>query len=115
MIRRPPRSTLFPYTTLFRSRAFLDDDLQGVEMVLQRQLLFLDPATRLARRHRPLQRGDEVVPIDRLVDEVAGPAPERTHHQLVLAVSGDHQGRSVRPARTDFGLELPAVHPPHLD
>src|SRR3712207_7112869 len=23
MIRRPPRSTLFPYTTLFRSRAYL--------------------------------------------------------------------------------------------
>src|SRR5215203_6997479 len=26
MIRRPPRSTLFPYTTLFRSRAQLDAD-----------------------------------------------------------------------------------------
>src|SRR3712207_8548170 len=25
MIRRPPRSTLFPYTTLFRSDAVLDD------------------------------------------------------------------------------------------
>src|SRR2546426_4864000 len=25
MIRRPPRSTLFPYTTLFRSDVFLDD------------------------------------------------------------------------------------------
>src|SRR5256885_6642898 len=25
MIRRPPRSTLFPYTTLFRSRAVADD------------------------------------------------------------------------------------------
>src|SRR3712207_8767224 len=25
MIRRPPRSTLFPYTTLFRSGVFLDD------------------------------------------------------------------------------------------
>src|SRR2546430_8971856 len=25
MIRRPPRSTLFPYTTLFRSEAELDD------------------------------------------------------------------------------------------
>src|SRR3989441_7715552 len=25
MIRRPPRSTLFPYTTLFRSRAVHDD------------------------------------------------------------------------------------------
>src|SRR3712207_9493939 len=24
MIRRPPRSTLFPYTTLFRSRVFVD-------------------------------------------------------------------------------------------
>src|SRR2546426_6882426 len=26
MIRRPPRSTLFPYTTLFRSRKVLEDD-----------------------------------------------------------------------------------------
>src|SRR5258708_31635649 len=25
MIRRPPRSTLFPYTTLFRSTAFLEE------------------------------------------------------------------------------------------
>src|SRR2546422_1752846 len=30
MIRRPPRSTLFPYTTLFRSRGD-DDRLQGDE------------------------------------------------------------------------------------
>src|SRR5688572_33209163 len=28
MIRRPPRSTLFPYTTLFRSLDLLEDDLQ---------------------------------------------------------------------------------------
>src|SRR2546430_4698400 len=27
MIRRPPRSTLFPYTTLFRSRCVLDHHL----------------------------------------------------------------------------------------
>src|SRR3712207_8890627 len=27
MIRRPPRSTLFPYTTLFRSEVFVIDDL----------------------------------------------------------------------------------------
>src|SRR3712207_7877168 len=27
MIRRPPRSTLFPYTTLFRSAALVDDGL----------------------------------------------------------------------------------------
>src|SRR2546422_5840215 len=29
MIRRPPRSTLFPYTTLFRSRAELDPGRHG--------------------------------------------------------------------------------------
>src|SRR3712207_8542116 len=27
MIRRPPRSTLFPYTTLFRSQHLVDDEL----------------------------------------------------------------------------------------
>src|SRR3712207_8497996 len=34
MIRRPPRSTLFPYTTLFRSDRRLQRD---VEQVLERQ------------------------------------------------------------------------------
>src|SRR3712207_9255549 len=29
MIRRPPRSTLFPYTTLFRSRALQARKVQG--------------------------------------------------------------------------------------
>src|SRR2546422_6920105 len=29
MIRRPPRSTLFPYTTLFRSQTALDDERRG--------------------------------------------------------------------------------------
>src|SRR2546426_4712093 len=34
MIRRPPRSTLFPYTTLFRSPiAGLPQDLQGFRIV----------------------------------------------------------------------------------
>src|SRR5258708_8207259 len=29
MIRRPPRSTLFPYTTLFRSRELADNEVSG--------------------------------------------------------------------------------------
>src|SRR5256885_10550262 len=29
MIRRPPRSTLFPYTTLFRSVGYRDDPVVG--------------------------------------------------------------------------------------
>src|SRR3712207_1290822 len=35
MIRRPPRSTLFPYTTLFRSRA---DDVPGPAPLVVRRL-----------------------------------------------------------------------------
>src|SRR2546428_1281543 len=51
MIRRPPRSTLFPYTTLFRSRALRDlgdaerDELLGLardRAVLERLLIELE-------------------------------------------------------------------------
>src|SRR3712207_8205466 len=42
MIRRPPRSTLFPYTTLFRSAAFGDFTREsGVRAM--RELLAIDP------------------------------------------------------------------------
>src|SRR2546427_12254105 len=34
MIRRPPRSTLFPYTTLFRSRALTITGADGVAIAL---------------------------------------------------------------------------------
>src|SRR2546425_11747847 len=34
MIRRPPRSTLFPYTTLFRSHMFFGGDWYGSEDAL---------------------------------------------------------------------------------
>src|SRR5947199_4638736 len=33
MIRRPPRSTLFPYTTLFRSRKLVKCSTPGCEMI----------------------------------------------------------------------------------
>src|SRR5436190_7955625 len=35
MIRRPPRSTLFPYTTLFRSSALLPGVLVGIMIMVQ--------------------------------------------------------------------------------
>src|SRR5690242_21825536 len=35
MIRRPPRSTLFPYTTLFRSPRIADERLRLAEKVIQ--------------------------------------------------------------------------------
>src|SRR3712207_9108500 len=66
MIRRPPRSTLFPYTTLFRSvqehlgatvRAAADH-VAALQVVLHRQALPLAPARRL-KLH---VAGDEVDP-----------------------------------------------------
>src|SRR2546422_4170328 len=41
MIRRPPRSTLFPYTTLFRSLLRLSFDLDRLEGIDLRGLLQL--------------------------------------------------------------------------
>src|SRR2546426_5533844 len=41
MIRRPPRSTLFPYTTLFRSR--MPPHVLGLEVVLVRAVVHADP------------------------------------------------------------------------
>src|SRR3712207_7853306 len=51
MIRRPPRSTLFPYTTLFRSGAPVDDPL-GVA----RPSRGWDRRRGTDVRHRPGQR-----------------------------------------------------------
>src|SRR5688572_32169597 len=39
MIRRPPRSTLFPYTTLFRSRRLLDGYPRTVRASHEREVL----------------------------------------------------------------------------
>src|SRR5256885_8263089 len=38
MIRRPPRSTLFPYTTLFRSSMLVDDVADVVALERHREL-----------------------------------------------------------------------------
>src|SRR5258705_5973112 len=41
MIRRPPRSTLFPYTTLFRSRTRADQTPDGKHYVLNGQKMWI--------------------------------------------------------------------------
>src|SRR3989475_11304985 len=87
MIRRPPRSTLFPYTTLFRSLAV------GLAAALPL------PATALARaqqptppRHAP-RRGAPPPP----------PPPPAPHTRAAFAPSS---GRQLR-ARTTLGRPVP--------
>src|SRR2546430_16976535 len=48
MIRRPPRSTLFPYTTLFRSRGDAHENLESITLKVRQTVLArfgFDPST----------------------------------------------------------------------
>src|SRR3712207_5126632 len=103
MIRRPPRSTLFPYTTLFRSEPY------GVLVPLVRDADPLEKAHPelfglLAGHPLDGPRGlDDVLDHAQVRGEVelledhAGPGPDLPHHLAPRAV--------VRP-----GLEMDAVH-----
>src|SRR5258706_6332099 len=53
MIRRPPRSTLFPYTTLFRSRS-----AECLQRVPRRSRLFRARPGALSRRDQDFAVGD---------------------------------------------------------
>src|SRR3989442_13189844 len=67
MIRRPPRSTLFPYTTLFRSR--VDDALEGDARVRERPADLAEEVTHLVARG--------VQPVEVAVEVGVGRADER--------------------------------------
>src|SRR2546426_9134477 len=49
MIRRPPRSTLFPYTTLFRSVGEVRSDFGALLLAKRSRRKFSRPAVRLSR------------------------------------------------------------------
>src|SRR3712207_6910403 len=74
MIRRPPRSTLFPYTTLFRSRARVEGVLQiGAQRRVLRAGLVAEAEEAARRRVVALlvdvARRDRVLPAQRRSEE----------------------------------------------
>src|SRR2546427_9338424 len=58
MIRRPPRSTLFPYTTLFRSRVMEDEPPDPGDVRLFSPWAEMPAANFLADPVEELRRGD---------------------------------------------------------
>src|SRR3989441_3647402 len=121
MIRRPPRSTLFPYTTLFRSDLkFVDATVRPYQLfdaprvddhptnllhvVEPREDAALEGEQRAAARARPL--GD--------LDHVARAVPEERHRLPVEA----REDQLAAPARTDrpipvvedLGIAVVLVH-----
>src|SRR2546422_8362095 len=91
MIRRPPRSTLFPYTTLFRSR------LDALPVDLEKHRAAFD--SRIERRAERLDTRDEdafglprhVEPRRNLAIEIADGEPEQ--QVLIVFAIGWHRGR----------------------
>src|SRR5438552_9805829 len=87
MIRRPPRSTLFPYTTLFRSEcklvAVVGDDLRAASLRAQlapnrlsEQYLVAAAGRPTTSKTRVTVRGQQVVRIDEEVDHPISPEIE---------------------------------------
>src|SRR5690348_17955903 len=75
MLRRPPRSTLFPYTTLFRSQALVRE----ADVVLGVGTRFWQPA-----RVWGFAPGAHVIRIDIDADEVTRHGPRSEEHTSEL-------------------------------
>src|SRR2546430_13933721 len=102
MIRRPPRSTLFPYTTLFRSLfgvVLVTNALIGIgqelraKRTLDRLAVLSAPRVRVIRDGAPREVAVDEVVADDLVDVRAGDQLDRkstrlnsSHSQISYAV-----------------------------
>src|SRR2546426_12553095 len=96
MIRRPPRSTLFPYTTLFRSRAAhgrVDRAREDVEREL---------GERCAGRLGP----EEWLVVDGLLSE----SRVLAEHPRALGVIKSHGAQYFEGAALERALTVPADH-----
>src|SRR2546427_6137004 len=87
MIRRPPRSTLFPYTTLFRSQVHDDVDFRS-ESIQDQPIIDAGPDKLKVRV--PLEMGDVPQPTRRqIIDRRDGTAAVQ---QLIGQVRPDESG-----------------------
>src|SRR2546427_4368909 len=87
MIRRPPRSTLFPYTTLFRSNRRIQVKGLWIELAPERNYLFLGDlvGTRGTNRDRKSTRLNS------------------SHSQISYAVFCLKKKKAARPLISDTG------------
>src|SRR2546427_11489815 len=92
MIRRPPRSTLFPYTTLFRSVAVLHRRLEpAAEPAVLVVQIEDDEGVGVSLRV-PQSRGELGVAHGEIGDDLAQSAAARGDRPLPVGVSGEHGG-----------------------
>src|SRR3712207_5502915 len=86
MIRRPPRSTLFPYTTLFRSR---EEQLRIMQKLNQAEAFETFLQTKFVGQKRfSLEGSETTIP---LVDELCEAAAEAALDEVCIGMA--HRGR----------------------
>src|SRR2546422_7180854 len=99
MIRRPPRSTLFPYTTLFRSiRAQIED----------RQALAAHARAARDERQRPQIRGDRDAPGGESQRDRKSTRLNSSHGYISYAVF------CLKKKKNDSYTHLPRSHAGHI-
>src|SRR2546422_6825553 len=96
MIRRPPRSTLFPYTTLFRSRVSVSVGRHTEKGVGDNVQIFIGSRTASVQPDKLQRLFDPVQMVQESLIDV-GPAVSQ---RLVEALGGDLR---VRQARNEIG------------
>src|SRR5258705_11266134 len=98
MIRRPPRSTLFPYTTLFRSRPLSDGPLGAFDRVGSEKRC-TGPLKPSLGHYISVRRSNAVV-----ADSSRNRLSTRSVCQPRLMVRGSPAATGYRPTRQTLGL-----------
>src|SRR5438034_4221845 len=93
MIRRPPRSTLFPYTTLFRSNLIvkLPGTRPGPRLLFMTHL----DTVPLCAGAEPAQKGNRVIRSEEHTSEL------QSHSDLVCRLLLEKKKKNKRKKRTD--------------
>src|SRR5260221_8182494 len=92
MIRRPPRSTLFPYTTLFRSQQFPPEAKARAVTMVQNLIAALHED--LHHSHRSEEHTSELQSHSDLVCRLLLEKKKfmRGFHDMIVVVGADHSG-----------------------
>src|SRR5690348_11921416 len=102
MVRRPPRSTLFPYTTLFRSQTMWLDTVESTPGTVTQVRASAQALVELAKR-----RGIAVLLVGHVTKDGAIAGPRVLEHMVdtVLYFEGErgHQFRILRTVKNRFG------------
>src|SRR5687767_7086642 len=120
MIRRPPRSTLFPYTTLFRSKK------EDWDAVIELNLTALFLCSRLAHPHMKKRGGGAIVNLASIMGLSGGIYPNASYQAskggvvnltraLALEWAGDNiRVNAVAPTYVPTDLTVPIFSNPEV-